>query len=137
MGRYIQNKAWEKAIAIYQGEFLPVYRYAEWTIALRQHFTDQFEGALLAYASERLAVGDAAGCLSLARKMLLQNAWQEQAVTLGMHAALALGDRAGAIKLYQRLHKNLETDLGIEPQEELQKLYQSIKKGAARSDHRP
>lgn len=125
----IQEKAWEQAAALYQGEFLPMYRYAEWTITLRQHFADQFEQALLALAAQRFSAGDAAACLDLARRALLHNAWQEQAVELGMRAALALGDRGTALKLYQRLEKNLETELGIAPQSELQQLYLAIKKG--------
>jgi DNA-binding SARP family transcriptional activator/Tfp pilus assembly protein PilF len=124
----IQNKAWEKAIAIYPGEYLPVYRYAEWTIALRQHFADQFEQALLALAAIRLKAGSALACLDLARRALLHNPWQEQAVDLGMRAALELGDRMTAIKLYQRLEKTLNHELGITPQQELQQLYNEIRK---------
>ncbi len=130
--RYVQEKDWEQAIALYQGEFLPVYRYTEWSITLRQHLADQFEQALLALAAQRLAAGDAAACLKLARRTLLHNAWQEQAVALGMRAALALGDRVAAMKLYQRLEKDLDGELGIAPQEELQQLYLDIPKRRSR-----
>lgn len=128
----IQNKAWEQAAALYQGEYLPMYRYAEWTLSLRQRFADQFGQALLAQAAERLSAGDAAACLDLARRALLQNAWQEQAVGLGMRAALALGDRVSAVKLYKRLEKDLEKELGIAPQNELQQLYLAVKKGRSK-----
>jgi DNA-binding SARP family transcriptional activator len=129
--QHIQQKAWAKAIAIYQGEFLPIFRYAEWSIPFRQHFADQFEQALLALAAERLSTGDALGCLELTKQALLHNPWQEQAVEMGMRAALALGNRIGAIKLYQRLEKDLNRDLGIEPQVALQQLYLDIKKRRA------
>ena len=119
----IQKNQWEKAIEIYQGDFLPMYRYAEWTLMLRQHFADQFEQALLFQAVDRLNVGDAKFCLDLARRALLHNPWQEQAVELGMRATLEMGDRIAAIKLYKGLEKRLKADLGIAPQNELQRLY--------------
>ena len=124
----IQNKDWEKAAEIYQGKYLPMYEYTEWTIILRQHFADQFEQALLALAAERLSAGVASECLDFARRILLHNSWQEQAVELGMRAAMELGDRVTAIKLYQRLEKILDKELGIAPQKELQRLYTEVRK---------
>jgi DNA-binding SARP family transcriptional activator len=124
----VHNKDWEKVVGIYQGEYLPMFRYLEWTIALRQHFADQFEQALLALAAEWLNAGAASACLDLTRRALLHTPWQEQAVLLGMRAALELGDRMTAIKLYQRLEKTLEKELGIAPQKELQQLYTEVRK---------
>ncbi len=126
--QHIQRKEWHQAVRLYQGEFLPVYRYVEWGIAIRQHYADLFEHALLALAAERLSTGQSAECLELARRALANNAWQEQATALGMRAALALGDRVTAMKLYQRLEKDLEKELGIAPQNELRQLYLAIKK---------
>jgi DNA-binding SARP family transcriptional activator/Tfp pilus assembly protein PilF len=124
----VQNKDWEKAIGVYSGEYLPMYCYAEWPIALREHYSDLYEQSLLAHAANTLAAGNPAVCLEIARRALLQNPWQEQAVELGMRAALELGDRVTAIKLYQRLEKKLSKELGIAPQKELQVLYRIILK---------
>ena len=124
----IQEKDWERAISIYRGEYLPMYCYSEWTMSFRRHLADQFECALLARATELLTNGDATGCFSLAQRTFEQNAWQEQAVELGMRAALSLGDRARALKLYKRLEKQLERDLGIAPHNDLQRLYDQAKK---------
>ncbi len=121
--RFIRQKDWENAIALYQGEYLPVYRYAEWAIELRQLFADRFEIALLSLAEEKLNSGSPAACLDLAQRALLSNAWQERAVALGMQAALQLDDRVTALKLYQRLEKKLSRDLGVAPQSHLQLLY--------------
>ena len=124
----VQEKDWERAISTYRGDYLPMYCYSEWTMSFRRHLADQFEYALLAHATELLDNGDAAGCLLLAQRTFEQNAWQEQAVELGMRAALSLGDRAGALKLYKRLENQLERDLGIAPQNELQRLYNQARK---------
>ena len=126
--RKFRDKEWEQATSIYRGEYLPMYRYAEWTILLRQHYADMYEQSLLARATQQFNDGAASSCLDLARRMLLQNAWQEQAVELGMRAALKLGDRVTAIKLYQRLEKTLEKELGIAPENKLQQLYAEIRK---------
>lgn len=121
--RLIRQKDWGNAIALYQGEYLPAYRYAEWAIGLRQHFADRFELALLSLAEEKLNGGSPAACLDLAQRALLHNAWQERAVAMGMQAALQLDDRVTALKLYQRLEKKLNQDLGVAPQSQLQLLY--------------
>jgi len=126
----VREKDWERAISIYRGEFLPMYCYSEWTMSFRRHLADLFEYTLLARATELLNNGDAAGCLLIAQRTLEQNAWQEQAVELGMRAALSLGDRAGALKLYKRVENQLENDLGIAPQIELQRLYNQAKKSS-------
>lgn len=122
------DKAWEKAIALYQGEYLALFPYLEWTIALRQHYADLFEQALLALASERLSAGAASESLNLASRALLHNPWQEQAVLLGMRAALQMNDRMTAIKLYQRLEKTIAKELGLAPHKELQQFYLEIRK---------
>jgi DNA-binding SARP family transcriptional activator len=44
-----------------------------------------------------------------------------------MRAAQALGDRTTALKLYHRLEKDLDKELGIEPRAEIQQLYRAIK----------
>ena len=124
----IQNGDWEKAIGIYPGDYLPMYCYSEWTIALREHYSDLYEKGLLAWAGAVLAAGNPALCLEISRRVLLQNAWQEQAVELGIRAALELGDRVSAIKLYHRLEKKLAKELGIAPQKELQELYKIVLK---------
>ena len=126
--QHIQQKEWQQGVTLYQGEFLPGYRYADWSIPLRQQLADQFEQALVALAAERLSAGEAAECLTLARRALANNPWHEQAVALGMRAALQLDDRVTALKLYQRLEKKLDQDLGIAPQTQLQQLYSEIRK---------
>lgn len=123
---------WEGAVAAYAGEFLPALRYEEWTIPLRQHLADQHELALLALAGARLNSGDAPACLNLASQVLLRNPWHEQAAGLGMRAALQLGDRSTALKIYLRLEKVLQKELGISPQKELLELYAQAKRRPAR-----
>ncbi len=126
-------KDWQKAISQYGGEFLPNLPYAEWTLPIRQHLADEYESALLALAEERWQNAESAECLSLCRKALLHNPWQERAALMGMRAAVALDDRIAALQLYQRLEKVLLKELGIAPQKELQQLYATLKKGTPKA----
>jgi len=124
----VKQKNWQKAVNLYAGEFLPTLRYAEWTIPIRQHLSDQYESGLLTLAETKLKQNDPASCLDLSRQTLLHNPWQERAVELGMRAAIQLGDRTAALQMYQRLEKVLAKELGIAPQKELQQLYAAVKK---------
>ena len=124
----VKQKNWQKAVNLYAGEFLPTLRYAEWTIPIRQHLSDQYESGLLTLAETKLKQNDPASCLDLSRQTLLHNPWQERAVELGMRAAIQLGDRTAALQMYQRLEKVLAKELGIAPQKELQQLYVAVKK---------
>ena len=121
-------KDWETAVSLYTGEFLPIFGAAEWTIPLRQDLADQFEFALLTLADSRFQAHDPTACLDLCRRVLRHNPWQEQAVALGMRAAVELGDRITAVKVYQRLEKVLQKELGLAPQKEVQQLYAAVKR---------
>ncbi len=60
--------------------------------SLRQHLSDRYEQVLLALAAQQYSGGQPPR-LGDRRRALLHNPWQEQAVELGMRAALEMGDR--------------------------------------------
>jgi DNA-binding SARP family transcriptional activator len=122
----VRRRDWDAALRIYQGEYLPSFQQVDWVVPRRQHLADLHEQALLARATEQLDVGDAVACLDLARRALLHNPWQEQAVGLGMRASIEMGDRVTAIRMYQRLEKTLQRDLGITPEAQLVQLHAEI-----------
>ncbi len=124
--RHCQRGEWEQALAIYGGEFLPEYLYAEWTTAPRLRLMQFYQRALLAIADKNLAEGLFHETLAACRRVLAIEPWQERAVLLGMRACLGLNDRAGARRLYRNLEKSLRDELQTEPQEELLALYSSL-----------
>lgn len=117
---------WDDALALYPGEFLPESAYAAWSAVPRQHYATLYQQALLAAARARFAVHDYPAALAVCRRLLGLEPWQEQAVLLGMRAALQLDDRAAARRLYRALEKSLREDLGVAPHTELQALYRSL-----------
>jgi LuxR family maltose regulon positive regulatory protein len=123
-----KQQAWEAALACYEGEFLPEYRYADWSIVIRQRLMQNYQHALLEQAAAWIAEGRYTEVLDACQRVVALEPWQEQAVLLGMRACLKLNDRTGALRWYKNLEKSLRIDLGAEPQEELQSLYHSLLK---------
>jgi len=123
---HCQRGEWEEALSLYGGEFLPEYRYADWTVAPRERLALLYQQALLEAARARLAAGRFGGALEACWRLLALEPWHEEAVLLGMRACVALNDLAGARRLYLALEKALREDLGTAPQRELQDFYRSL-----------
>jgi len=90
--RHILHEAWEAALAIYDGDFLPEYRYADWCAAQREWLRQDYEQALLAMARRWIAGGRFRESLDACRKVLAIEPWQEEAVLIGMQALVGLGN---------------------------------------------
>jgi DNA-binding SARP family transcriptional activator len=123
---HCQRGEWEEALSLYGGEFLPEYRYADWTVAPRERLALLYQRALLEAARARLAAGRFGGALEACWRLLALEPWHEEAVLLGMRACVALNDLSGARRLYLALEKALREDLGTAPQKELQAFYRSL-----------
>jgi DNA-binding SARP family transcriptional activator len=117
---------WEAALALYRGDLFPDDRYAEWTIAPREHLKRLYLRALLITAHRQMKAGRAREALETCHRILEIDPWQEDAVLLGMRACLAFNDRAGAIRLYRELERTLREELNTVPQAALRKLYESL-----------
>jgi DNA-binding SARP family transcriptional activator len=116
----------DDALALYQGEPFPLDLYHDWAALVREQINQQYREALLKSAHRKLKAADPQGALDACRRLLTLDPWQEQAVTVGMHACLELNDRPGAVRLYLDLEHCLSEDFGIDPSPELQQLYQTI-----------
>ncbi len=116
----------EAALARYIGELFPGDRYADWAAAKRERLAELHVQALIAAARSRLAAGHPAEAVDACRHALAADPWREDAVLVGMQASLALGDRAGALRLYRELARTLHEELGIAPKGELRQLYEHL-----------
>lgn len=120
---YCRQGKWEEALALYGGELLPEYRYADWTLLHRERVALLYQRALFGAAEARLADSRTAEALDACQRLLAVEPWHEGAVLLGMRACVALGDLAAARRLYQKLAQTLRTELNTAPQAELQAYY--------------
>ena len=124
----ISREDWDAALASYTGLFLPEYPYAGWAEAHRRKLAQNYQAALLNKANEWAQEMRFQQVLDACQKILTDEPWQEQAVLLGMQACVQLGKKADALRLYRALEKALSSELGVEPQLELQAFYHSLLK---------
>ena len=125
------SENYQAALEIYKGDFLLAHLYMDWTAAPRERFKRLYLRALLVMAHRTMQSRQEREALDLCYRILEVDPWQEEAVLLGMQACLALKDRTGAIRLYQKLERVLDEELGVAPQDELQALYRQIVKSQA------
>lgn len=123
---HCRRQAWEEALSLYGGELLAEYRYAAWTQLPRERIALLYQRALFGAAEARLAAGRPAEALDACRRLLALEPWHEGAVLLGMRACVALGDVAGARRLYLQLAQTLRTELDTAPQDELQAYFRKL-----------
>jgi len=123
---HVKNQEWEAALELYQGDLFPGDLYADWATAARERLKQSAIRAALGAAREAMEAGHPDKTLDACHRALAMEPWQEEAVLLGMQAYVALNDRAGAIRLYQKLERSLREDLGIAPQAAVQRYYRSL-----------
>jgi DNA-binding SARP family transcriptional activator len=124
--QHIRAREWENALALFEGELFPDDRYADWAAGPRRRLLECSLQAWLVMARAHLDAGRPPEALDACRRVLAADAWQEEAVRVGMLACLALNDRAGALRLYRDLERTLREDLGVAPQADLRRLYHSL-----------
>jgi DNA-binding SARP family transcriptional activator len=115
------------ALAIAANVLLAEHPYAEWACQPREQIEQLTQELLLIQARASLAEGDARTALDAARRLLTLEPWHEEATAVGMQAAAQLGDRAAGLRLYQRLAKALDADLGTVPDPDLQTQFRRLK----------
>ncbi len=118
----------KKAVDLYQGEFLPGF-YDDWILLTRDQQRVEFD----------LRIAELVQRLEDQRRWQELLDWAERWISLGdtperayqalMIAYSQLGDKASAIRTYQRLEKALEEELGVDPADRSKQLYQDIQQG--------
>jgi DNA-binding SARP family transcriptional activator len=114
------------ALELYHDDLFPEDRYAAWAAAPRERLTELRRRGQLALAAGWLSAGEAQAALGACREVLVDDAWNEEAVLLGMRACLALHDRPAALRLYRDLEAALRLELGLAPRPDLRALAESL-----------
>ena len=115
----------EQALELYKGEFLPKQAGEMWVIPISTHFQNlhlmlTLEAAQL--LSEANRHGDAVRFCTAALDM---NPYHEPLHQILMQELVAVGDRKGAVSVYESLSKRLFDDFGIRPNEQTRAVYRS------------
>jgi len=117
-------------LALYRGPFLETEPAGDWHLALRDRLARLHEDALLALGAYHDARGEHAAAAEVYQRLVATDALHETAVR-GLISALAQdGRRRDALRVFDRLERDLATELDAEPEPETLELAARIRDGA-------
>lgn len=121
----IAKKAYQNAINLYKGSYLPNRIYEDWTSEEREKSQLLILGAYITLA-EILIKENPMESIRLTQKAIaIDNTW-EDAYRIQMQAYIEKGNRPQAIKAYMKCEVILEEEYGISPLPETKKLLKEI-----------
>lgn len=121
----VAKKAYQHAIDLYKGSFLPNRIFEDWTSEEREKVQLLILGAYITLA-ELIVDTNPMESIRLAQNALaIDNTW-EDAYRIQMQAYIQKGNRPQAIKTYMKCEVILEEEYGISPLPETKKLLKEI-----------
>jgi TolB-like protein len=129
-------EALEQAAALYRGDLLdgiglrdPVFE--DWLLVERQRLRQRVEEALNQLLAQSLAAGARDRAAAAARRLLSLDSLREAACRALMQVHAERAETAQALKLYETLRDRLHRELGVKPEPETVRLYESIRQRRA------
>jgi DNA-binding SARP family transcriptional activator len=119
----------EEALALYSGDLLPENRFDQWAELRRVQLHATVVRLLLDQGVARESRGDNRGAIASLERLIGIDPVHEEAYARLMRLAAADSHRHVALRWYNRLTESLREELGIEPNEELRRLYDDIVAG--------
>ena len=122
---HIAEKAYKKAIELYQGIYLPNRIYADWSSEEREKTQLLILGAYISLAEIILHQKPLESIRLVEAALAIDNTW-EDAYRIQMKAYLIKGNRPQAIKAYMKCEIVLEEEYGVAPLPETKQLLKEI-----------
>src|SRR5262245_49198991 len=119
----------EGALALYTGDLLPENRFDPWAEPRRVQARAGVVRLLLDQGIDRESRGDRRGAVASFERLVGIDPVHEEAYAHLMRLAASEGQRHVAVRWYGRLVESLREELGVEPNEELRRLYADIVSG--------
>jgi TolB-like protein len=125
-------QALEQAAALYRGDLLDGVglrdpAFEDWLLVERQRLRQRAEEALTGLMSQSLAAGARDRAAAAARRLLSLDPLREAACRALMQIHAERAETAQALKVYETLRDRLHRELGVKPEPETAKLYESIR----------
>jgi LuxR family maltose regulon positive regulatory protein len=117
---------YEKAAALYEGDFLPEDRYSDWAIPMRDQLRLRYLGALADAAILAEALGDRSSALRFHERLFLADPCNEKSCCWLMMHYQSEGRRNDAVRSYERCELALQRELELEPEKRTKQMYRSI-----------
>ena len=119
----------EQALALYAGDLLPENRFEQWAELRRVQLRARVVRLLLDQGTDRESRGDRHGAVASFERLIGIDPVHEEAHARLMRLAASEGQRHAAVRWYGRIVESLREELGVEPNEELRRLYADIVSG--------
>ena len=117
--------ALEQAVDFYQGDLLPDC-YDEWILPERDRLSQLFLDVLEWLLCLREQEGDYQGAIRIAQRLQREDPLQEASYRHLMRLYAASGNRAAAVRIYQRCVAVLERELAVEPGPATRQVYEQL-----------
>jgi DNA-binding SARP family transcriptional activator len=117
----------EQALSLYVGELFPMDRYNDWSVSRRKSLEEQYLRGLLALGQAYLDKQQYFKVLECSRRIMQIDAWNEDAVLLGMKAYIHMRDIPRAMRLYKDLESTLQKELDLAPRADLRALVKELR----------
>ena len=115
-----------RAIELYNGDFVPEF-YATLLEDRQFHLRNTMRDLLCWMAERNMGRVEYADAVRYARRMLAMDPCSERACRIIMKGLAAMGERAAALRQYQRFKNSLLSELDAEPDSETVELFKSIR----------
>lgn len=125
----------EQAVELYQGDLLEGY-YSDWVLRERERLNSRYLACLAYLMSACYDQNDIESSLWYGQELLNREPLSEQTHRALMRIYWQSGQRAMAIRQYERCRSILQTELGIAPMPETEKLYQQVISDESPGEHR-
>ncbi len=126
----------EEAVELVDGELLaglnfPSEPWQAWLLAQREHVQQRALEAMTWLREAMMVQGEWTAVLDIAQRQLNFEPWLEAAHRAMMLAQYQLGDRNAALAQFEQCQQLLWDELGVEPEEETNSLFATVKSAAA------
>jgi DNA-binding SARP family transcriptional activator len=119
---------YEKAEALYRGDYLDEEIYEEWTILRRETLKDIYLVILSKLAGYSMSGNDFENCIHYSQKMLHQDKCHEDAYRRLMYCYARSGQKNRALRWYDICCRIMRMELDTEPDKRTTELYRRILK---------
>ena len=131
-------EALEQAAALYRGDLLDGFglrdaAFEDWLLVERQRLRQRAEEALARLLSQSLSAGARDRAAAAARRLLSLDPLHEAACRALMQSHAERRETAQALKVYETLRDRLHRELGVKPEADTTRLYDSVRQRRAAS----
>jgi predicted ATPase/DNA-binding SARP family transcriptional activator len=124
------SAALERALDRFRGDLLDGEPAGDWHIEHRDHLQRVYAEALMDLASRLAKEERYAKAADAYRRLLARDDLHEDAVRALMECHAKLGERAQAMRVYQRFAERLAKELDAEPDDETTEIFERLRSGA-------